>query len=341
MSKILRVSGIILLFGILLTTILPTSGSRTEAASGDYGKIFTSAIQQTCADPRCRTILQIPGGTWVHTWCWRDGGVYNGTQRWFRIHYSGRDGWVNGSKMNPQPKVPYCNNLASGEALYANEAVKSPNGAYQLIMQKDGNLVEYRPGRAAIWASNTHIPGSWTIMQGDGNLVVYTSRGTSVFATGTGWSRAQLVVQSDSNVVIYTASTPLWASSWHFYTRQATRKWNAGAAGNCTWYAMRRWQSFWRRHLYPAFNGNASNWGNSARALKYRVFKFPTTQALVVFPASKAHKFGHVAWVDEMQPRYGGTWIHIWEMNFLHLNDIHNRWIKVTPKLSFIPASAI
>lgn len=340
MSKTLRFSVIILLLVTLLVAVITSLVGSTKAASGDYGKIYTSAAQRTCSDPRCGTLTTISGGTWVQTWCWRDGGSYSGTPRWFRVRYSGRNGWVSASQMSPQPTVPYCNNLASGEALYANESVWSPNGAYRFIMQSDGNLVEYGPSRA-LWASNTGIPGSWAVMQGDGNLVVYTSGGIPVFATGTGWSGSQLIVQSDSNVVMYSGSTPLWASGWHFYGGQATRTWNAGVPGNCTWYAMYRWHSFWGRHLYPAISGNATDWANSARSLNYQVFSFPATQAVVVFPGTPTTRYGHVAWVDGMQPRSDGTWIHIWEMNYTGLYQVDNRWVKVAPGMSFIPAPAI
>lgn len=340
MSNKSRFLLIVLLISIVLIAGFSTSTGSAKAASGDNGKITVSAAQRTCSDTRCGAFATIPNATWVQTWCWRDGGSYNGNARWFRVRYSGRDGWVSAAQMNPQPTVPYCNNLASGESLYANESVWSPNGAYQFIMQSDGNLVEY--GRSGpLWASNTGTPGSWAIMQGDGNLVIYTSGGSPVFATGTGWPGSQLIVQSDSNVVMYSGSAALWASGWHFYSGQATRTWNAGVAGNCTWYAMDRWHSFWGRHLYPAISGNAKDWANSARSLNYQVFNFPATQAVVVFPGTSTNQYGHVAWVDGMQPRSDGAWIHIWEMNYTGLNQVDNRWVKVAPNMSFIPATAI
>ena len=332
--------GIVLLLGAVLAAMFSPVAGSVKAASGDSGLVFTSAAQLSCSDPRCGTMATIPGNTWVPTWCWRDGGSYNGTPRWFRVSYHGQNGWVSASQMNPQPTVPYCNNLASGEALYANESVWSPNGAYRFIMQSDGNLVEYGPS-GALWASNTGNPGSWAIMQGDGNLVVYTSGGTPVFATGTAWSGSQLVVQSDSNVVMYSGSTALWASNWHHYGGQATRTWNAGDSGNCTWYAMDRWHSFWLRHLYPAISGDAQYWDESARSLGYQVFSFPATQAVVVFEATRNNPYGHVAWVDAMRPNIGGTQIHIWEMNYIGWNQVDQRWVTITPDMSFIPAPAI
>ena len=171
--------------------------------------------------------------------------------------------------------------------------------------------------------------------------MVYTPSGTAVFATGTSWSGSQFAVQSDSNAVIYTGSMPLWASSYHLYGGQSTRTWNGGDAGNCTWYAYDRWHSFWGHHLYPAFTGNATDWANSARSLGYRVLTTPTTQSVVVFDASLVPPYGHVAWVDSMQPRSDGTYIHVWEMNWYGLYKIDDRWVKVVAGMSFIPAPAI
>ena len=40
--------------------------------------------------------------------------------------------------------------------LTANQSIYSPNGQYQLIMQGDGNLVEYGPGGQVIWDAGTN-----------------------------------------------------------------------------------------------------------------------------------------------------------------------------------------
>ena len=64
-------------------------------------------------------------------------------------------------------------------------------------------------------------------------------------------------------------------------------------------------------------------------------------EPVVVFPRSSSSPLGHVAWVDGMAPRSDGTYIHIWEMNFHGLGVIDQRWVKVTPGLSFITAPAI
>ena len=59
--------------------------------------------------------------------------------------------------------------LATGAYLATNDYLVSANGLYFVIMQGDGNLVEYVGGRA-LWRSGTagNI-GAWAVVQGDGN----------------------------------------------------------------------------------------------------------------------------------------------------------------------------
>ena len=96
--------------------------------------------------------------------------------------------------------------LAAGQTLYAGNSLASPGGAFSLVMQTDGNLVEYGPG-GPLWSSNT--PGSGgsnrLVMQTDGNLVMYTASGAVPFATGEvgSGSNDSLAVQDDGNVVQY------------------------------------------------------------------------------------------------------------------------------------------
>jgi hypothetical protein len=62
--------------------------------------------------------------------------------------------------------------MLPGEALYADQSIRSAIGRYLFIYQLDGNLVLYGP-RMPLWASGTtgRTPGV-CIMQGDGNLVI-------------------------------------------------------------------------------------------------------------------------------------------------------------------------
>jgi hypothetical protein len=100
------------------------------------------------------------------------------------------------------------------EQLNSGERLISPNGEFVLIMQSDGNLVEYAPGNRPVWATGTNRPNSIALMQTDGNLVVIAPGNVPVWATGTsGNAGADTELQSDGNVVVYaTGHIARWAS---------------------------------------------------------------------------------------------------------------------------------
>jgi hypothetical protein len=103
--------------------------------------------------------------------------------------------------------------LAPGQQLTAGQELTA--GPYVLIMQGDGNLVEYN-GSAPLWATNTAgQPGNWAIMQTDGNLVVYSAQSQVRWSSGTyGYGGADLALQTDANVVEYLNGQAIWATSW-------------------------------------------------------------------------------------------------------------------------------
>lgn len=116
--------------------------------------------------------------------------------------------------------------LAPGDELEPGEFRTA--GACRLIMQTDGNLVEYcglnARSQRAVWSSG--VPRAATqaeyavsgvaAMQADGNLVVYRVTalgGTSpVLTTGTGFPGSRLLLQSDTNLVVYAPDgRPTWS----------------------------------------------------------------------------------------------------------------------------------
>lgn len=104
-------------------------------------------------------------------------------------------------------QLPAAFQLNAGQALY------SPTGTYEAVMQGDGNFVVYQVGGAALWSSATSGSGSThVVMQTDGNLVIYTASGVAVWSSGTApSSNDNLTMQDDSNLVIYDGSgTALW-----------------------------------------------------------------------------------------------------------------------------------
>jgi len=106
--------------------------------------------------------------------------------------------------------------LNTNEDLTATGAITSSNSGSTLVMQGDGNLVLYRPGGRARWATNTAGRSvSQAIMQGDGNFVMYGPGGEYIWDTATdGHPGARLVVQNDGNIVIYDPDgNALWATN--------------------------------------------------------------------------------------------------------------------------------
>lgn len=65
--------------------------------------------------------------------------------------------------------------IPSGGYLQPGHSIRSSNGRFTLVMQTDGNLVEYgSPGKTVKWESGTSGNfGAYVVMQADGNLVVY------------------------------------------------------------------------------------------------------------------------------------------------------------------------
>ncbi|WIB60534.1 peptidoglycan DD-metalloendopeptidase family protein [Curtobacterium sp. MCLR17_007] len=99
----------------------------------------------------------------------------------------------------PAQAATYTALLPAGSKLYPGDSVTSPNGQYRVVMQGDGNLVEYGIGNVVMWASNTaNKPGAVAVARKDGYLVLtmngvifakwgpngYTSKGFSVEADG-------------------------------------------------------------------------------------------------------------------------------------------------------------
>ena len=97
--------------------------------------------------------------------------------------------------------------MSRGQTLYA-----TANGYYLAFQASDGNLVVYQ-GSRALWAT---YAGSAVklVMQSDGNLVEYDSAGRAVWSSGTaGNGYSQLIMQGDGNLVVYSAARATWATA--------------------------------------------------------------------------------------------------------------------------------
>ncbi|MCU1322225.1 MAG: O-glycosyl hydrolase [Acidobacteriaceae bacterium] len=89
------------------------------------------------------------------------------------------------------------------------------SGSYKLVLQTDGNLVEYN-GTTPVWATNTSGSSSAELrLQTDGNLVLYDANGTAHWATNTqnstpGW----LILSNTGTLNLYNGSGALvWSNN--------------------------------------------------------------------------------------------------------------------------------
>ena len=102
--------------------------------------------------------------------------------------------------------------LNAGQQLGRGASITSPNGAYTLTLQEDGNLVLAARGEA-VWATGTDNQGADRAdVQSDGNFVIYAGD-KPIWNTDTkGKKDVRLVVQDDRNVVLYAADGVAWSS---------------------------------------------------------------------------------------------------------------------------------
>ncbi|WP_328461682.1 RICIN domain-containing protein [Actinoplanes sp. NBC_00393] len=109
-----------------------------------------------------------------------------------------------------QQWYPTSTKLTAGQFLSPTLGLHSRNN-HQLWLQRDGNAVVYKSGKA-VWATNT-TTGVKLVNQRDGNLVLYTAAGKAVWASNTsGNGPSTLWMQEDGNLVLYRNrdSKPIW-----------------------------------------------------------------------------------------------------------------------------------
>jgi GH25 family lysozyme M1 (1,4-beta-N-acetylmuramidase) len=111
------------------------------------------------------------------------------------------------------PKAPAtCGAIAPGEGLGPGDSVSSCDGRFTLVMQGDGNLVQYSLGVPLWWSGTNGRGGYVAAMQTDGNFVVYSKDACPLWYSATnGHPGTSLAEQDDGNVVLYDGP-PLWSS---------------------------------------------------------------------------------------------------------------------------------
>lgn len=103
--------------------------------------------------------------------------------------------------------------LVADSVIYKNQRIQSDNKQYRLVLQGDGNLVQYGP-RGAMWAVGAN-KGEYLVQQGDGKLVLYDYNGRPIWGSPV-WSpngaTSATYVQGDGNIVTYINYRPVWAT---------------------------------------------------------------------------------------------------------------------------------
>jgi nucleoid-associated protein YgaU len=102
--------------------------------------------------------------------------------------------------------------LTEGQKLEKGGSLTSPNGAYTLVLQDDGNLVLYARDEA-VWDTGTD--GQDVVraeVQTDGNFVLYTDDKPVWHSDTKGKKDVKLVLQDDRNLVLYAKDGAAWSS---------------------------------------------------------------------------------------------------------------------------------
>ncbi|MGN8048282.1 peptidoglycan DD-metalloendopeptidase family protein [Curtobacterium sp. 22159] len=108
----------------------------------------------------------------------------------------------------------YVGTMKAGTTMVAGDQITSENGQFRLVMQADGNLVEYGIGNAVLWSSNTaNKPGAVALYGQDGVLTLRLDRKAfKQWGTGNGVPGRDLGVQPDGIIRSKTtANKVLWS----------------------------------------------------------------------------------------------------------------------------------
>jgi len=206
---------------------------------------------------------------------------------------------------------------------------------YQLVMQPDGNLVEYNSVGQPLWDSETSgHPGAYAALQAsDGNLVVYPQTGAYLWTAMVPKSPGdRLCIQDDGNLVVYSAwpvNAPLWATMTTAGTGinapgGQTLSYNPTYQnGQCTDWAERQFRAWTGTYINTlginGTSGNALDCAYNAAHRGWTVGTTPRIGAIAVFrpgysyPASSV---GHVAWVTEVYPSQNAIEVTEWNFSY-------------------------
>ena len=170
------------------------------------------------------TVTSSPGGYTCITTGYTSCNIYTlsyNTSYTFTVTATNGEGTGPSSSASAAVTTP-TNQLNAGQSIWSSpgtgqfNALFDTSGAYELVMQGDGNLVLYQIYLSVpLWSTAQHSGGPFRLaMQTDCNLVIYNNGGTAVWNSGTNGkgSSCRLVMQSDANLVIYSGATAVWST---------------------------------------------------------------------------------------------------------------------------------
>ncbi|MBT2502474.1 peptidoglycan DD-metalloendopeptidase family protein [Curtobacterium sp. ISL-83] len=104
--------------------------------------------------------------------------------------------------------VVYRGTAPAGTTLWAGDSITSDNGQFQLVMQGDGNLVEYGIGGRVLWASGTAgRPGASAQIRANGTLAIWYKTARAALWGGPGQVGRNFGIRPDGSMrMINTAN---------------------------------------------------------------------------------------------------------------------------------------
>lgn len=117
----------------------------------------------------------------------------------------------------PTPTTPAVrSSVEVNQRLSTDESLTSPNGAYRLTMQSNGNLVLRKSSGEVVWTSGTEGKGaSFAVPQSDGNFVIYRNSGGAIWESGTKDSAGRRLTLDNDGVARLRSpqGTVVWATN--------------------------------------------------------------------------------------------------------------------------------
>lgn len=110
----------------------------------------------------------------------------------------------------------YTGSVPAGTTLNPGDSVTSPNGQFRLVMQGDGNLVEYGIGNAVLWASNTANQPGAVVVIGKNRALDIVRNGTRIarWASAGKAQSSRFDVRGDGTMALYAGADAIvnWTS---------------------------------------------------------------------------------------------------------------------------------